>query len=192
MAFAVADKPQTRADELRPQRTTRVALVQATQAIGTETYDPRDDNLDKALAAIDRAASDAADVVVFGEMYLSGYRTDEWLHKWATTVTPPDRHVQALMDKARSRGIVILMGVGTFGAIMPGDVYNSTLVVCPDGLEGVYRKSHVAAFPYSEGVALERCFYSPGKELPVFHTPGRRSASRSTGTTSRMRAPWRT
>jgi predicted amidohydrolase len=174
MAFAVAEKPRTRTGDLRSDRTTRVALVQAAQAIGTETFDPRDDNLDKALSAIDRAASDGADVVVFGEMYLSGYRTDEWLHKWASHVSPPDRHVQALIDKARDQGIVILMGAGTFGAVMPGDVYNSTLIVCPDGLAGVYRKSHVAAFPYSDGVALERCFYSPGRELPVFDTPAGR------------------
>jgi predicted amidohydrolase len=174
MAFAVAEKPRARTGDLRPDRTTRVALVQATQAIGTETFDPRDDNLDRALSAIDRAASDGADVVVFGEMYLSGYRTDEWLHKWASHVSPPDRHVRALIDKARDQGIVILMGAGTFGAVMPGDVYNSTLIVCPDGLAGVYRKSHVAAFPYSDGVALERCFYSPGSELPVFDTPAGR------------------
>jgi predicted amidohydrolase len=174
MAFAVAEKPRTATGEPRPDRTTRVALVQASQAIGTESFDPRDDNLDKALTAIDRAASDGADVVVFGEMYLSGYRTDEWLHKWASHVSPPDRHVQALIDKARDQGVVILMGAGTFGAVMPGDVYNSTLVVCPEGLAGVYRKSHVAAFPYSDGVALERCFYSPGRELPVFETPAGR------------------
>jgi predicted amidohydrolase len=174
MAFAVAEKPETGSAEVRERRISRVALVQATQAIGTETFDPRDDNLDKAMAAIDRAAEDGAHVVVFGEMYLSGYRTDEWLHRWATTVSPPDQHVRALIDKARRQDIVILMGAGTFGAIMPGDVYNSTLVVCPDGLAGVYRKSHVAAFPYSEGVAMERCFYSPGKELPVFDTPAGR------------------
>jgi predicted amidohydrolase len=174
MAFAVAEKPQLKAGETRPDRTVRVALVQAIQAVGTETFDPRDDNLDRALSAIERAASDEADVAVFGEMYLSGYRTDVWLHKWATTVDPPDRHVQALIDSSRRRGIVILMGAGTFGGVMPGDVYNSTMVVCPDGLAGVYRKSHVAAFPYSEGVALERCFYSPGKELPVFDTPAGR------------------
>jgi predicted amidohydrolase len=174
MAFAVADKPEIGTADVREGRISRVALVQATQAIGTETFDPRDDNLDKAMSAIDRAADDGANVVVFGEMYLSGYRTDEWLHRWATTVTPPDQHVRALIDKARSHDIVILMGAGTFGAIMPGDVYNSTLVVCPDGLAGVYRKSHVAAFPYSEGVALERCFYSPGRELPVFDTPAGR------------------
>jgi predicted amidohydrolase len=174
MAFALAETPRTSTGEPRAESTTRVVLVQASQAIGTETFDPRDDNLDKALSAIDRAASDGADVVVFGEMHLSGYRTDEWLHKWASFVSPPDRHVQALIDKAHDQGIVILMGAGTFGAVMPGDVYNSTLVVCPEGLAGVYRKSHVAAFPYSEGVALERCFYSPGRELPVFDTPAGR------------------
>jgi beta-ureidopropionase len=34
-----------------------------------------------------------------------------------------------------------------------------------------YRKTHVAGFTYGEGVAMERCFYSPGKDLPVFDTP---------------------
>src|SRR6202165_4752423 len=168
MAFAVADKPEIGTAEVREGRISRVALVQATQAIGTETFDPRDDNLDKALSAIDRAASDGADVAVFGEMYLSGYRTDEWLHKWTTTVSPPDRHVEALIEEARNKKLVIVMGAATFGAAMPGDVYNSTLVIAPGGLAGVYRKCHVVAFPYSLGVANERSFYSPGKELPVF------------------------
>jgi len=129
----------------------------------------------RAIESIDRAASDEANVVVFGELYLSGYRTDEWLHRWATTIDPPDGHIRALLERADRHRITILMGMATFGATMPGDVYNSTAVVCPGGLAGVYRKSHVAAFPYNNGaameVSMERCFYSPGKELPVFDTP---------------------
>jgi predicted amidohydrolase len=54
---------------------------------------------------------------------------------------------------------------------MPGDVYNTALIVGPDGVVGAYRKTHVAAFPYSEGVSKERAFYSPGRDLPVFDTP---------------------
>lgn len=149
----------------------RLALVQSRSTVGTETLDPRDDNLERALVAIREAADQGAQLVVFGEMYLSGYRTDEWLHKWATTVDPPDEHVQVLIHEAKSHNVHILMGAGTFGRFIPGDVYNSTLVVGPEGLIGVYRKTHVAAFPYSEGVSKERCFYSPGKELPVFDTP---------------------
>jgi predicted amidohydrolase len=171
VAFAVAERPVEKKEREHAGRVVRVALVQASSAVGTESFDPRDDNLSKALDAIDRAASEGAQLAVFGEMYLSGYRTDEWLHKWATTVYPPDRHIQALIDKATNRKITILMGMGTFGAVMPGDVYNSTVIVCPGKLAGVYRKCHVAGFPYSDGVSLERCFYSPGKELPVYETP---------------------
>jgi predicted amidohydrolase len=151
-------------------RTLRVALIQSRSAVGTETFDPRDENLNRALKAIDSAADDGAKLVVFGELYLSGYRTDEWLHKWATTVDPPDRHLMALLDIARARDVHVIMGAGTFGRFMPGDVYNAAIFVGPTGMIGVYRKCHVAAFPYSEGVSMERCFYSPGKELPVFDT----------------------
>lgn len=53
---------------------------------------------------------------------------------------------------------------------MPGDVYNTAVLFGPRGMIGAYRKAHVAAFPYSEGISMERCFYSPGRELPVFDT----------------------
>ena len=175
MAFAVAEKTAVDKSASRGARTIRLALVQARSEVGTENYDPRDDNMARAIESIDRAASDHASVVVFGELYLSGYRTDEWLHKWATTVDPPDKHIRALMARADKHSLTILMGMATFGATMPGDVYNSTVVACPGRLAGVYRKSHVAAFPYNNGqvmeVSMERCFYSPGKELPVFETP---------------------
>lgn len=164
----VAAAPDTRSGR---KPTIRVALVQSRSDLGTETHDPRDDNMGRALVAIDDAAARGADLVVFGEMYLSGYRTDEWLHRWATVIDPPDAHVQALVAKARDRGVHVIMGMGTFGATMPGDVYNTALLLGPDGVIGAYRKSHVAGFPYSEGVAMERCFYSPGKDLPVFDTP---------------------
>lgn len=149
----------------------RIALIQSKSTVGTETFDPRKDNLERALEAIHKAAQDHAQLVVFGEMYLSGYRTDEWLYKWATTVEPPDAYVQTLIETAKAHNVYILMGAATFGHFIPGDVYNSTLFIGPGGLLGVYRKTHVAGFSYSEGVAMERCFYSPGKELPIFDTP---------------------
>jgi predicted amidohydrolase len=37
-------------------------------------------------------------------------------------------------------------------------------------LIGAYRKIHVAAFPYEKGLSMERCFYSPGRELKTFET----------------------
>jgi predicted amidohydrolase len=149
----------------------RLALIQSESQVGTASEDPRDANMERALEAIRYAVDAGAQLVVFGEMYLSGYRTDEWLSKWATVISPPDRHVQLLLDVAREHRVHVIMGMASFGAHMPGDVYNTALLVGPSGLVGVYRKTHVAAFPYSEGISMERCFYSPGRELPVFDTP---------------------
>jgi predicted amidohydrolase len=168
-AAGIVEEPERQ--ELKRSETIRVALVQSTSELGTETYDPRDANMDRALESIAKAAEAGADLVVFGEMYLSGYRTDEWLHKWATVIDPPDAHVQTLVRAAAEHGVHVIMGMGTFGAVMPGDVYNTALIVGPSGVVGAYRKTHVAGFPYSEGVSKERCFYSPGHELPVFDTP---------------------
>jgi predicted amidohydrolase len=156
---------------VQKKKTIRVALVQSRSDVGTETHDPRDVNMERALASITNAVSQGADLIVFGEMYLSGYRTDEWLHKWATVIDPPDAHVQTLVQAAQKHKVHIIMGMGTFGAAMPGDVYNTALLVGPEGVIGAYRKTHIGAFPYTDGICIERCFYSPGKELPVFDTP---------------------
>jgi predicted amidohydrolase len=153
-----------------PSTGVRVALVQSPSSVGTETFDPRDDNLERALDAIKAAAGEGARLVVFGEMYLSGYRTDEWLHKWASHPDSSDRHVAALERAAKDLNVHVVMGAGTFGAHIPGDIYDSALLVGPTGLIGVYRKIHVAAFPYEKGLSMERCFYSPGRELNVFDT----------------------
>lgn len=159
-----------RTEPVVSSNTVRIALIQSRSELGTETFDPRDVNLERGLAAIRDAATGGAQLIVFGEMYLSGYRTDEWLHRWATVIDPADRHVDALVKAAREYDVHIIMGMGTFGSSMPGDLYNTALLVGPEGVIGAYRKVHVAAFPYSEGVSMERCFYSPGKEIPVFDT----------------------
>lgn len=153
-----------------PSAGLRVALVQSRSSVGTETFDPRDENLERAILAIRAAAEEGSRLVVFGEMYLSGYRTDEWLHKWATHVDEDDPHVKRLIAEAHERGVHIVMGAGTFGNHIPGDLYDTALLIGPRGLIGAYRKTHVAAFPYEKGLSMERCFYSPGKELKTFDT----------------------
>ncbi len=175
MSKVIERKPERAASEARGRQakkrgSIRVALAQTRSDVGTETHDPRDDNLKRALLEIQKSAEAEADLVVFGEMYLSGYRTDEWLHKWASTIAPPDRHVTAVIEAAARHKVHVIMGMGTFGPVMPGDVYNTALLVGPEGIIGAYRKTHVAAFTYINGVAAERCFYSPGKDLPVFDT----------------------
>ena len=149
----------------------RLALVQSESTLGTESFDPRKDNLERAISAIRDVKREGAELVVFGEMYLTGYRTDEWLTKWASMVDPPDADISALVAEAKRQDIHIIIGAATYGGFIPGDVYNSAIVIGPTGVLGVYRKTHVASFPYSGKISEEGCFYSPGYELPVFDTP---------------------
>src|SRR5690348_15888258 len=99
MSIVIERQAAVKPSEPAPKKagTVRVALVQSKSDLGTETYDPRDANLRRALADIDKAAAAGAGLVVFGEMHLSGYRTDERLHKWSSTISPPDRHVSAVI-----------------------------------------------------------------------------------------------
>ncbi len=85
---------------------------------------------------------------------------------------PHDPFVAPLVEAASQRNVTILMGATTHKGNFPGDVYNSVLVITPDGLAGTYSKTHVAAFAYGEGDrADEKVWWSPGQSLEVFDTP---------------------
>lgn len=156
--------PESRNDSVR------VALVQSVSELGDEHHDPRTPNLERALEEVALAAEDGADLVVFGEMYLTGYHTDQWLHRWASTIDPPDAEISTLMACAKRHGVHLIMGLASFGPPVPGDIHNSAVFIGPDGVIGTYHKTHIAAFPtLADGTsAAEPCFYSPGGDLPVF------------------------
>lgn len=149
----------------------RVALCQLTSILGDERTDPRPDNLERGVATLRRAAELGAQLAVFGEVYLNGYRTYEYLYGYGVTVDPPDRYVQGFTQVARELGIHVIVGAATNGPAVPGDGYNSAIFLGPSGVIGVHHKARVAAFAHSTGLATKRCFYSPGRALEVFDSP---------------------
>jgi predicted amidohydrolase len=152
-------------------RELRIGICQLESAIGTADYDPRPANLARALDAIEATASQGARLIVFGEVFLNGYETNEHTPKYAIGETCDDAYVERLIEEARVRGVHIVMGASTHKGPFPGDVYNSALLIGPDGLVGVYSKTHVAAFAVDGKVAAEKAWWAPGTELPVFETP---------------------
>lgn len=159
-----------------------IGICQLPSDVGSADYDPRPANLERALGAIDQAASEGAKLLVFGETYLNGYETGPWTPKYAVAEREDDPFVEPLVEEARSRDVTILMGATTHKGSFPGDMYNSALVITPAGLAGVYSKTHVAAFTVDDGVAAysagdglriagEKLWWSPGNELRVFDTP---------------------
>lgn len=149
-----------------------IGICQLESNIATEGYDPRPDNLARALDAIAQADEQGAKVLVFGEIYLNGYESREYTPLYAVAESEDDPFVQPLVRAARERDLYILMGATTHKGAFPGDVYNSVLFIGPEGLMGTYSKTHVAAFIVDGGakLAAEKVWWSPGNELPVFDT----------------------
>ncbi len=80
---------------------------------------------------------------------------------WAETVPGPSTRVFA--DLAAELGVYIVFGIDETAPDQPGCIYNSAVLVGPEGHVGTYRKLHL-------GHPLETRHYTPGNELPVFQT----------------------
>lgn len=133
-----------------------VASVQMEPHIGR-----KDDNVARSIAFIERAAAEGAALVVLPELVNSGYVFASRAEAFALAETVPDGpSTHAWMDAARRHRIYIVAGI----AERDGDrLYNSAVVVGPDGWLGVYRKLHLWGD--------EHLFFEAGdKGLPLFHT----------------------
>ncbi|MBM3596671.1 MAG: carbon-nitrogen hydrolase family protein [Alphaproteobacteria bacterium] len=137
-----------------------VALAQLEQDI-----ERPDVNLARALEHIERASRARADIVLFPEMHLQGYRGDERLAQTAEPVPGPS--TDRLIEAARAHDIHIVMGMARRDEGFPHGVYNSACFVGPSGLIGCYDKIFLGTFhPFLEGV-----YFAPGDGTPVFDTP---------------------
>lgn len=156
--------------------TVRVAAVQATPAVLDA-----DATVAKAVALIGDAAGDGAALVVLPECFVSLYPTgagaapaatwsagcDElWERMWASSVDVDGEHVAQLVDACREHGVHVAIGVNEREDDRPGSLYNTMLVLGPDGLVHRHRK----LMPTMH----ERVFYGlgAGDDLDVVALPG--------------------
>ncbi|WP_017128549.1 nitrilase-related carbon-nitrogen hydrolase, partial [Pseudomonas gingeri] len=134
-----------------------VAAVQMEPRVGCKAH-----NLEVSLRLIDEAASAGARVVVLPELASSGYvfSSREEAFDLAERV-PAGASTQAWADIARQRDIYVIAGlVERVG----NKLYNSAVMVGPQGYVGTYRKLHLWGD--------EHLYFEAGDlGLPVFHTP---------------------
>lgn len=145
---------------MRAQSTITIALAQLEQDILRPEV-----NLARAMEHIELAARERADIVLFPEMHLQGYRGDENLARTAETIPGPA--TDKMIEAARAHNIHVVMGMARRDAGFPYGVYNSACFVGPSGLIGCYDKIFLGTFhPFLEGV-----YFAPGDHTPVFDTP---------------------
>lgn len=127
-------------------------------------------NLEMYFKYIDEAANKGAKLIVFPETSLQGYLDNLGVFKKSTViyqhenaeVVPEGASTQALIRKAKEKNIYIIYGMTEKDPNQVGKLYNTAVLVGPEGYIGKYQKVHL---PMDEA----HVFY-PGNEINVFDT----------------------
>jgi nitrilase len=152
--------------------TVRVAAVQAMPVVLD-----LEASLEKALGLLAEAAGHGAQLVVFPETFLSLYPSYAWAHLpggdgnelwerlWASSVAAPGPVVDRIAAACRQHDVVCAIGVNERELERPGSLYNTLLLIGPDGLLSKHRK----LMPTHH----ERLFHGvgAGDDLQVTETP---------------------
>ncbi len=155
--------------------TVRVAAVQATPVLLDAEA-----TIDKAVQLIEKAAADGARLAVLPECFVSAYPSgawgaaaaqfggaDElWERMWASSVDVGGPHVQRLVEACRANEVHFVIGVNEREDVRPGSLYNTMLILGPDGVLLRHRKTVPTMH--------ERVFYGmgAGDDLRVVDVPG--------------------
>lgn len=140
-----------------PEAKVTVACLQFEPQVGST-----DRNVSAGLALINEAADQGADLIVLPELSDSGYVFETRQEAYSLSGTAQSSAaLLAWATVAKARGLHI---VGGFCERDGNALYNSAAVIGPDGLVGVYRKTHLWG--------AENLFFERGNlGFPVFTTP---------------------
>src|SRR5262245_31679008 len=118
-------------------------------------------NAARMIEWVDRAASQACDIIVFPELALTGYPPEDLLLKPSfihDNLRYRDRVVEA------SRGIAVVGGFVDLDV----DIYNAAFFAYDGDLRGVYRKVYLPNY----GVFDEERYFQRGRSSPIFELAG--------------------
>ncbi len=121
---------------------------------------------DKNLKIIsDVASSSNTDLLVFPEMFLTGYTLGDKVFELAETIPGPSS--QAISDLAVENDVTIVCGMPEKDIPGKGRVFNSALVATPDGRSHSYRKIHLPNF----GPFQDKRYFESGDLPELIDTP---------------------
>jgi nitrilase len=157
--------------------TVRIAAIQATPVVLDAEA-----TIEKACTLLGEAAADGAQLAVLPETFVPLYPSNAWAkgaagfggwdglweRLWENSVDVPGPHTERLVEACREHGIHCAIGVNERESERPGSLYNTMLVLGPDGLLHRHRK----LMPTMH----ERVFHGigAGDDLAVVPTPAGR------------------
>ena len=135
----------------------RIALVQFEGELGNVEA-----NVAKAVGQIAEAAANGADMVVFPELFSTGYHLDTVGPKMTEYAAMDESTIEALSKAARENNCYVVAGIAMLHGLV-GVPFNSAVFIDRTGeVQGSFDKVHLWA--------LERFYFRSGDEFPVFET----------------------
>lgn len=131
----------------------RVGAAQIDVSIGAKTV-----NLDKCLHFLKMAVQQNLEQLVFPECALTGYVFNSFDEGFQVSETVPGKSTKLLEEACHKYKITIVVGLLEQDK---GKLYNTAVLINPEGLVGKYRKTHALC------LGVDR-YISRGTTLPVF------------------------
>ena len=157
-----------------PKTTVRVAAIQATPVILDAEA-----SVAKAIDLLGEAARDGVRLAVFPETFIPLYPSGSWGHQaarfdgfdemwarlWENSVDVPGPHIDRFIKTCAELDVYCVLGVNERESIRPGSLYNTMVLIGPEGLLWKHRK----LMPTMH----ERLFHGvgSGQDLTVTETP---------------------
>lgn len=116
------------------------------------------ENLSKCLSLVKAAGGQHLDLLAFPECTLTGYVFNSYDEAFPMAETIPGESTNLLKEACHKYQITTLVGLLEHDG---GKIYNTAVLINPEGLVGKYRKSHTLC------LGVDR-YILPGEDLPVF------------------------
>jgi len=137
----------------------KIALAQISCEIGNKK-----ENIKKMEEYIAKAKEQDARLVIFPELSLTGYVVRDQIYELAETIPGPSTKV--IEKIAKKHKAHIIFGMPELSEKTQALVYNTAVLVGPEGFVGKYRKMHLP----THSVFEEKRYFRPGYQVATFET----------------------
>lgn len=137
----------------------KVALAQISCKQGDKT-----ENIRKIEENVTHAKTQGAKLVIFPELSLTGYTLRDQAYELAETIPGPSTSV--LEEMAKKANVHIIIGMPELSEKTQSTIYNTAVLVGPNGFIGKYRKMYLP----THSVFEEKRYFRPGYQTAAFDT----------------------
>ncbi len=137
----------------------RIALAQ----INSKRQNKKE-NLQKIEEFTKKARNQAADLIVFPELSLTGYVMRDQVYEQAETIPGPSSRI--IESISRKNGIAIVFGMPELSKKAKATIFNTAVFVGTRGLIGKYRKMYLP----THSVFEEKRYFRPGHQTVTLNT----------------------